>query len=65
VNVTLTGSALLSQGGSFSYTKITLNYPGAAPAVYSTVNGMTTVTHPSTFSISGGFGGVPAHPASG
>ena len=65
VNVTLTGSALLSQGGPFSYTKITLNYPGAAPAVYSTVNGTTTVTHPSTFSISRGFGGVPAHPTSG
>lgn len=65
VNVTLTGSALLSQGGPFTYTKITLNYPGAAPAVYSTVNGTITVTHPSTFSISDGFGGVPARPTSG
>ena len=65
VNVTLTGSALLSQGGPFSYAKITLNYPGAAPAVYSTINGTTTVTHPSTFSVSRGFGGVPAHPTSG
>lgn len=61
VNVTLTGSVLWSHSGPFSYTRITLHYPDAAPAVYSTVDGKVTVTHPATFSIP--LTSRPVHPA--
>lgn len=49
VDATLTGS--VEKSGTHTYTKITLYYPDSAPAVYVTVNGKVTETHPHTFSM--------------
>jgi hypothetical protein len=51
VDATLTGSVRRSASTPYTYTRITLHYPGAAPAVYVTVHGKVTETHPSTFSM--------------
>lgn len=48
VSVTLTGSRFYSQAGKYTYPSITMHFPDAAPAEYSTVDGKTTVTYPDT-----------------
>lgn len=48
LSATLTGSHFYAQAGQYTYPSITMHFPGAAPAEYSTVDGKITVTHPHT-----------------
>jgi hypothetical protein len=49
VDISLTGSVLVAQDKPFGYTRITLTFTAARPAVDVLVNGKIEVTHPATW----------------
>jgi hypothetical protein len=51
VDISLAGSDLVAQNEPFAYTRITLDYTGARPAVTVVENGAPVVTHPASWSM--------------
>jgi hypothetical protein len=51
VDISLAGSDLVAQNEPFAYTRITLDYTGARPAITVLQNGKPVVTHPASWSM--------------